>query len=106
MIPSGARGMTEKKETGDEGHGLAAAMAVGQAGERADTFLDEQTKLTRLQIAQIEEENPTRRRILKLEHASAAMKFAFELALAVIFTIVAIGLGWAVWSAINDRGLV
>src|SRR5262249_31485347 len=54
----------------------------------------------------IEEENPTRRRILKLEHLSAMMKAAFELALAVIFTIVATGLGWAVWGAMNDRGLV
>jgi hypothetical protein len=98
--------MTKERESGEAGSGLAAAMAVGQAGDRADTFLDEQTKLTRLQIAQIEEENATRRRILKLEHASAAMKFAFELALAVIFTIVAVGLGWAVWGAMNDRGLV
>jgi tetratricopeptide (TPR) repeat protein len=98
--------MTKERETGEGGSRLAAAMAVGQAGERADTFLDEQTKLTRLQIEQIEEENATRRRILKLEHASAAMKFAFELALAVIFTTVAIGLGWAVWGAMNDRGLV
>jgi tetratricopeptide (TPR) repeat protein len=98
--------MTKEKESGAGHSGLAAAMAVGQGGERADTFLDEQTKLTRLQIAQIEEENTTRRRILKLEHASAAMKFAFELALAVIFTTVAIGLAWAVWGAMNDRGLV
>ena len=97
--------MEEERKSG-ESAGLAAAMAVGEGGARADTFLDEQTRLTRLQIAQIEEENSTRRRILKLEHASAAMKFAFELALAVIFTIVAIGLGWAVWGAMNDRGLV
>ncbi len=98
--------MTKEKESGEGGSGLAAAMAVSHAGDRADTFLDEQTKLTRLQIEQIAEENATRRRILKLEHASAAMKVAFELALAVIFTIVAIGLGWAVWGAMNDRGLV
>ena len=97
--------MAEEPKTG-ESRGLAQAMAVGRDGARADTFLDEQTRLTRLQIAQIEEENTTRRRILKLEHLSAVMKAAFELALAVIFTIVAAGLGWAVWGAMNDRGLV
>lgn len=97
--------MTEK-DLGESGPGLAAAMAVGRDGARADTFLDEQTKLTRLQIEQIEEENTTRRRILKLEHMSAAMKLAFELALAVIFTAIAIGLGAAVWSALTDNGLV
>ena len=65
-------------------------MAVGRDSARADTFLDEQTKLTRLQIEEMEEENATRRRILKLEHASAAMKLAFELALAIIFTAIAV----------------
>ncbi|HVU20183.1 MAG TPA: tetratricopeptide repeat protein, partial [Rhizomicrobium sp.] len=85
---------------------LAAALAAGQGGDRADRFLDEQTRLTRLQIEQLEEENATRRRMLKLEHASAAMKVAFELAVALIVTIVAIGLGAMIWSAASDRGLV
>ena len=48
--------MAEERKSG-ESTGLAAAMAVGEGGARADTFLDEQTRLTRLQIAQIEEEN-------------------------------------------------
>jgi len=98
--------MTTEKDSSENGPGLAAALAVGRDGARADTFLDEQTKLTRLQIEQIEEENTTRRRILKLEHMSAAMKLAFELALAIIFTAIAIGLGAAVWNAANDNGLV
>jgi len=98
--------MAVEKDLGESGPGLAAAMAVGRDGARADTFLDEQTKLTRLQIGQIEEENTTRRRILKLEHMSAAMKLAFELALAIIFTAIAVGLGAAVWSAVADNGLV
>jgi len=101
-----SEGMTAEKDSAESGPGLAAALAVGRDGARADTFLDEQTKLTRLQIEQIEEENTTRRRILKLEHASAAMKLAFELALAIIFTAIAIGLGAAVWSAATDNGLV
>ncbi|HTT96618.1 MAG TPA: hypothetical protein VMF58_01100 [Rhizomicrobium sp.] len=86
--------------------GIAAAMAMGPDGERANTYLDEQTKLTRLQIEQIEEENETRRHILKLERASAAMKVAFELAVALIVTIIAIGLGAMIWSAASDNGLV
>jgi tetratricopeptide (TPR) repeat protein len=87
-------------------HELAASVAMAQGSDRADTFLDEQTRLTRLQIEQIEEENQTRRHILKLERASAAMKVAFELAVALIVTIIAVGLGAMIWSAASDRGLV
>ncbi len=86
--------------------GIPAAMAMGPDGSRANTYLDEQTRLTRLQIEQIEEENATRRHILKLERASAAMKVAFELAVALIVTVVAIGLGGMIWSAVSDNGLV
>jgi tetratricopeptide (TPR) repeat protein len=98
--------MAEDKKDGESASGLAASMAMARHGDRADTFLDEQTRLTRLQIEQIEEENVTRRHILKLERASGAMKVAFELAVAIIVTIIAIGLGSAIWSAANDKGLV
>src|ERR1700749_1551586 len=98
--------MVEDNKALEGAPGIPAAMAMGPDSARANTYLDEQTKLTRLQIEQIEEENVTRRRILKLEQASAAMKVAFELAVAIIVTIVAVGLGGAVWSAVSDNGLV
>jgi Tfp pilus assembly protein PilF len=101
--------MSERRDGGEgapNAQGFAAHVALGQGGGRADTYLDEQTRLTRLQIEQLEEENATRQTILKLEQASAAMKVAFELAVAIIFTLIAIGLAWAVWGAASDNGLV
>jgi tetratricopeptide (TPR) repeat protein len=98
--------MVDESKAGESTSGLAASLAREQGGDRAGLYLDEQTKLTRLQIEQIEEENATRRHILKLERASVAMKVAFELAVALIVTVVAIGLGAAIWSAANDNGLV
>jgi tetratricopeptide (TPR) repeat protein len=98
--------MAENIRSDDDGSSLAAQVARDRDGANAEAFLEEQTRLTRLKIAEHEEENATRRRILKLEHASAAMKVAFELAIALIFTLVAIGLGAAVWGAATDNGLV
>jgi tetratricopeptide (TPR) repeat protein len=98
--------VVEDNRAGENASGLAASIAGERRSDRADIYLDEQTRLTRLQIEQIEEENVTRRRILKLEQASAAMKVAFELAVALIVTVIAIGLGAAIWSAANDNGLV
>ena len=56
----------------NEGAAWAAAqIALGQGGARADAFLDEQARLARVQREQIEEENATRRHLLKIEHVSA-----------------------------------
>jgi len=96
-----------RMEESDKANADAAAhLAMNASSEEARTYLREQARLAHLQSEQIEEENATRRRILKLEHASSAMKVAFELALALIFTVVAIGLGVAVWGAASDNGLV
>jgi tetratricopeptide (TPR) repeat protein len=97
------RRMEEKEKANSE---AAAHLAMNAASEEARDYLREQARLAHLQSEQIEEENATRRRILKLEHASAAMKVAFELAVALIFTLVAVGLGAAVWGAAADNGLV
>ncbi|HWA91854.1 MAG TPA: hypothetical protein VG889_17580 [Rhizomicrobium sp.] len=88
------------------GNPLAGQIALGQGGARADAFLDEQTRLARVQREQIEEENATRRRLLKIEHASALLKLGLELSLAAIAAVVIVGLGAALWSAANDNGLV
>lgn len=98
--------MGDEHQTGENTSRLAAALAAGKGGDRADTFLDEQTRLTRLQIEQLEEENHTRRRMLKLEHASAVFKLALEVAIAAAITIVAVAIGMAVWNAAHDNGLV
>jgi tetratricopeptide (TPR) repeat protein len=98
--------MAEESKSGAHSSGMAAAMAAGMTGEPAERFLQEQTRLTRMQIAQQEEENDTRRRILKLEHVSAIMKVAFEIAVGVVAAAILVALGMAVWSAAKDKGLV
>lgn len=100
---SNDRRMEEKEKASSE---AAAHLAMYASSQEARDYLREQARLAHIQSEQIEEENATRRRILKLEHASAAMKVAFELAIALIFTLVAIGLGAAVWGAATDNGLV
>jgi tetratricopeptide (TPR) repeat protein len=84
----------------------AAHLATGASSAEARHYLREQARLARLQSEQIEEENLTRQRILKLEHTSAVFKVALELAVAAIVTIAALVLGAAVWSAATDNGLV
>lgn len=107
IVPSqSGQAMVGENKAAENKSGLAASVAIGRGGERADTFLDEQTRLTRLQIGQLEEENLTRRRMLKIEHASAVFKLALEVAIAAAITIVAIALGAAVWNAAHDNGLV
>jgi tetratricopeptide (TPR) repeat protein len=95
--------MEERKIEGNE---AAAHLAMSASSEEGREYLREQTRLARLQSEQIEEENVTRRRILKLEHSSAVFKLLLELAVAAVITIAAIVLGAAVWSAATDSGLV
>jgi tetratricopeptide (TPR) repeat protein len=95
--------MDEREIAGGE---AAAHLAMNATTEEAREYLREQTKLARLQSEQIEEENLTRRQMLRLEHASAMFKLSLELALAAVVTIAAIALGAALWSAASDNGLV
>ena len=97
--------MAEEPKSGGR-VGLATAMANGRDSARADAFFEEQTRLTRLQIAQIEEENATRRRLLRIEHASALFKLTLEIAVAAVAAVIVIALAAAVWSATQDNGLV
>ncbi len=100
--------MAEERDAGKRAPDQAAALAVALAhgGDRADVFLEEQTRLTRLQIEEIEEENPLRRRILRIEHVSGLMKLALELAAAFIVVLIAAAIAASVWSAAQDNGLV
>ncbi|HVZ91926.1 MAG TPA: hypothetical protein VG843_09755, partial [Rhizomicrobium sp.] len=66
--------MAEEQKKATDASGMAAAIATAQGGKRAEAFLEEQTRLVRLQIEQLKEENATRRSILRLEHISAVMK--------------------------------
>ncbi|HWA22272.1 MAG TPA: hypothetical protein VG735_07755, partial [Caulobacterales bacterium] len=98
--------MAEEQKKATDASGMAAAIATAQGGKRAEAFLEEQTRLVRLQIEQLKEENATRRSILRLEHISAVMKVAFEIAVALVVTAILVGLGAAIWSAARDNSLV
>ncbi len=81
--------------------------------EKADRYLDEQTKVARaqaelihLQSEDLRQEERLRRRSLKLHHVSEAMKVAFELSLALMALVLVVMAGAALWSAAHDDGLV
>jgi tetratricopeptide (TPR) repeat protein len=95
--------MDEREIAGGE---AAAHLAMNASTDEAREYLREQARLARLQSEQIEEENLTRRRMLKLEHTSAMFKLSLELAVAAVITIAAIAFGAALWSAATDNGLV
>jgi tetratricopeptide (TPR) repeat protein len=91
------------------GAAVAGALAAGadpSSSARADAFLEEQTRLTRLQIEDMREENRLRHWSLRVRHVSDVMKLAFEISLAFILIAIAVGLGAALWNAANDDGLV
>lgn len=81
--------------------GFAEALA-GNGGAAAQTYLEEATRLTRLQIAQIEEEQ----RFDHFHHFSAVMKALFEAAVAVFVLAAVAGAGVMVWTAAHDDGLL
>ncbi|HEY1631327.1 MAG TPA: hypothetical protein VGF56_08425 [Rhizomicrobium sp.] len=96
------------------GDGAASALALGAASrDKADRFLDEQTRVAqaqaeylRLQAEDFRADETVRRRTLRLEHSSALMKVAFELALALLALLVIVIVGSALWSAAHEDGLV
>ncbi|HTQ15349.1 MAG TPA: hypothetical protein VMH86_15870 [Rhizomicrobium sp.] len=105
---------TQNSTSGPSTGGAAEALALGAASrERADRFLDEQTRvaaaqaeLIRLQAEDFRADERVRRRTLRLEHSSAAMKLAFEVAVALIVLLLVVIVGSALWSAAHDDGLV
>jgi Flp pilus assembly protein TadD len=109
---SGAGGAMDDKDrdypagTGSAVAGALAAGADPALRARADAFLEEQTRLTRLQIEDMRAENRLRHWSLRVRHISDVMKLAFEISLAFILIAIAVGLGAAIWNASQDDGLV
>lgn len=106
----------DKAEDDERRRGEGAAAAVGIAldaartdpdmAEDARTLLREQARLARIQADQLDEEAALTRWSLRLRRASEAMKFAFELAVAVVVLAIVAAFAAAVWSAAHDNGLV
>jgi len=105
--------MAEESEGGEASPGVAPDTSAATWGilsaasrDHADTFLAEQTKLTKLQHRALHHEELLRLWLLRAQHMSALMKVAFEIIVAVIIAAV---LGFAlmeVWDALHDTGLV
>ncbi|HEX3672644.1 MAG TPA: hypothetical protein VHU87_00080 [Rhizomicrobium sp.] len=99
--------MAEDRETNTGASDAAAWGALGVAGRaKAEAYLDEQTRLARLQSEELVREDRLHHWSLRVHHISDVMKLAFEISLAFIVLAVAIGLGAMVWSATQDGDLV
>ncbi len=84
----------------------STAALSGASREEADALLKKQRELLDLQIDDLKREDTVRHWSLRVRHISDVMKLAFELSLAFIFLVLAIGLAALVWSASQDDGLV
>jgi tetratricopeptide (TPR) repeat protein len=97
-----------EEQSGNVGaHIAAAALALGPASRaKADAFLDQQTRLARRQEEEFAREESVRHRSLRIRHVSDVLKLGFELAAVFIVLVIAVGLGGAIWSAVNADGLL
>ncbi|MGH6889173.1 MAG: hypothetical protein ACREHF_08265 [Rhizomicrobium sp.] len=104
----------EEGERGKSGDAGAAALGVALDAARSNpdmtedarVLLREQARLARMQADQLGEDAGLMRWSLRFRHASAVMKFAFELAIAFVLAAIAAALATAMWSAAHDNGLV
>jgi len=104
--------MAEESESGEASAGVAVDTTAATWGiltaasrDKADTFLTEQTRLTKLQHRVLHHEELLRLWLLRAQHMSALLKVAFEIAVALIVLAV---LGFAImeiWDALHDSGL-
>jgi Tfp pilus assembly protein PilF len=85
----------------------AMTMALGVASrERADNFLEEQTRLVRLQAEELSHELDVRRWSLWVRHLSGLLKLTLEIGLAVVGLGIAAFIAAAIWNAAHAEGLV
>src|SRR5215467_9290832 len=85
---------------------LNAAAHSENVATAAATFLEEQTKLVRLQAVDLEREDKIRHRSLHVRHVNDLIKLAFELGAALIALTVAAGLAAMIWNAREATGLI
>jgi hypothetical protein len=98
----GSEGSAEASNPQNETWGL-----LGTASrEKADAYLEEQTRLARLQAQDLEREDRVRHWSLLIHHTSDVLKLALELAAAAIFISIVVAIGAAIWMASHDNSLV
>jgi tetratricopeptide (TPR) repeat protein len=87
----------------------AVALALGQSGTldpRAATFLEKQSRLADLQIANLEKQDEFELSHLRFRRFSDYGKFALELSAGLVVLLLVCGLVTMVWSAAQDRDLI
>jgi len=105
---------SESESAGQVPSGAAAFAALAYASrDKADAFLEEQTRLAReqaavarLQADDLRREDSLRHWSLRVRHVSDVVKVTFEVALALLVVAVVAGLSATVWSAVHDDSLV
>jgi len=108
--------MSDDEEEGLENRELtdtaALSLAMGAAthekdvAARAAILLEEQTKLVRLQVADLRKEDALRHWSLRVRHVNDLIKLTFGLGAACVVLAVTIALGVLVWNAHEATGLV
>jgi tetratricopeptide (TPR) repeat protein len=94
---------------GQNSGAAAEAVALGQPGvldPRAATYLEEQTRLARLQSANLLEQNAFELSHLRFRRFSDYARFALETAGFLVVLLIVCGLGAMVWNATRDHDLV
>jgi len=81
-------------------------LGPGALDPRTAAYLEEQTRLAKLQSDNLIEQNAFELSHLRWRRFSDQMSGAFQTMLALIALVILIGLGTAIWYAANDRGLV
>jgi Flp pilus assembly protein TadD len=100
---------TEVAESGGPSIGSGSAVALALAGAsraKADTFLEEQTRLARLQAQELSHELGLRHWSLWVRHASSVLKLTLEIGLAVVALGLASFIAAGIWNAAHSDGLV
>ncbi|HJW40051.1 MAG TPA: hypothetical protein VJ476_02360 [Rhizomicrobium sp.] len=104
----------ESESTGQVPSGAAAFAALAYASrDKADAFLEEQTRLAReqaavarLQADDLRREDSLRHWSLRVRHISDVVKVTFEVALALLVIAIVAGLSAVLWNAAHDDALV
>jgi hypothetical protein len=92
-------------DAGRAAEGIALA-AQGRLDPRAAAYLEEQTRLSRLQSQNLIEQNAFELSHLRFRRFTDYSRFALEIAAGLIVLLIVCGLGAMVWSATQDRDLV
>jgi tetratricopeptide (TPR) repeat protein len=85
---------------------FAAALGAASGARNVDALIERQIAIADLQIEDMRREDSVRHWSLRVHHISDVLKLAFQLALAVIFSVFVFLIAWVIWSAAHDNSLV